>query len=66
MHITLLQWRNHFKNWKYINNLDIKKNDAVVISLPFSDTGSKHQDMEKLIDLCDRLNVPVLIDCCYF
>lgn len=59
-------WRNHFKNWKYINNLDIKKNDAVVISLPFSDTGSKHQDMEKLIDLCDRLNVPVLIDCCYF
>ena len=59
-------WRNHFKNWKYINGLDIKKNDAVVISLPFSDTGSKHEYMEKLISLCDKLNVPVLVDCCYY
>jgi hypothetical protein len=59
-------WRNHFPNWKHINNLDIKKNDAVVISLPFSDTGSKHVEMEKLIEKCDKLNVPVLVDCCYF
>ena len=59
-------WRNHFPNWKYINKLDIKKNDAVVISLPFSDTGSKHSEMEKLIKLCDKLNVPVLVDCCYY
>ncbi len=59
-------WRNHFKNWKYIRKLDLKKNDAVVISLPFSDTGSKHPEMEKLINLCDRLNIPVLVDCCYY
>jgi hypothetical protein len=59
-------WRNHFPNWKYINKLDIKKNDAVIISLPFSDTGSKHSEMEKLIRLCDRLDVPVLVDCCYY
>ncbi len=59
-------WRNHFPNWKYINKLDIKKNDAVVISLPFSDTGSKHSDMEKLINLCDKMDVPVLVDCCYY
>ena len=59
-------WRNHFKNWKYIQNLDLKKNDAVVISLPFSDTGSKHPEMEKLLNKCDKLNIPVLVDCCYF
>ncbi len=59
-------WRSHFKKWKFIKNLDLKKNDAVVISMPFSDTGSKHQEMEKLIKKCNKLNIPVLVDCCYF
>jgi hypothetical protein len=59
-------WRNHFKNWKYLDKLDLKKNDAVIISLPFSDTGSKHPDMEELIYKCDKLNIPVLVDCCYY
>ena len=58
-------WRNNYK-WEYIKKLNIKRNDAVVISLPFSDTGSKHEEMEKLILKCDKLNVPVLVDCCYF
>ena len=61
-----LSWRNHFPSWSYIENLDVKKKDAVVISLPFSDTGSKHPLMEKLIKKCDRYNIPVLIDCCYY
>ena len=30
-------------------NKNLKKNDAVVISLPFSDTGSKHFLMDKII-----------------
>ena len=59
-------WRNHFGNWKVIKNLDLKKNDAVVISMPFSDTGSKHELMDDLIKKCNKLNIPVLIDCCYF
>lgn len=62
-----VSWRNNFKKWKFISDeLDIKKNDAVIISLPFSDTGSKHDLMEKLIKKCDALNVPVLVDCCYY
>ena len=61
-----LSWRNHFPSWKYITNLDIKKNDVLVISLPFSDSGSKHPEMEKLINICDKKNIPVLVDCCYF
>ena len=58
-------WRNHFPNWNYIKNLDIKKNDAVIISMPFSDTGSKHSEMDDLIKICNKLDVPVLVDCCY-
>lgn len=61
-----LSWRNHFKNWNFIDNLNIKKNDALIISLPFSDTGSKHPKMEELISICDKKKVPVLVDCCYF
>ena len=58
-------WRNHFPNWNYLKNIDIKKNDAVIISMPFSDTGSKHSEMDDLIKICNKLDVPVLVDCCY-
>ena len=62
-----VSWRNNYKNWKYLDNkLDINKNDAVVISLPFSDSGSKHPLMEKLIRICNKKNIPVLVDCCHF
>ena len=59
--------RNNFKNWKYISKkLDLMKNDVVIISLPFSDSGSKHPLMEKLIKKCNKKNIPVLVDCCHF
>tara|TARA_B110000008_G_scaffold193594_1_gene192212 strand:+ start:231 stop:1133 length:903 start_codon:yes stop_codon:yes gene_type:complete len=61
-----LSWRNHFPSWSYIDDLNIKENDAVIISLPFSDSGSKHPKMEELIKICDKKNIPVLVDCCYF
>ena len=41
-----LSWRNHFPKWKYINKTDFKTNDALIISLPFSDTGSKSYEYE--------------------
>ncbi len=61
-----ISWRNHFPSWSFVNNYNLKKNDALVISLPFSDTGSKHPEMEKLIKICNKKNIPVLVDCCYF
>ena len=33
--------------------------------MPFSDTGSKHSEMDDLIKICNKLDVPVLVDCCY-
>ena len=34
--------------------------------MPFSDTGSKHFLMDKIILECEKKNIPVMIDCCYF
>lgn len=53
-------------NLKFLEDEDIKKNDAVVISHPFSGNGNVHPDFEKIIDSCDEHNVDVLIDGSYF
>jgi hypothetical protein len=50
----------------FLEDDDLDKNDVVVISLPFSDTGNPHPDMEQVLLQCDRLDIPVLIDCAYF
>ena len=59
-------WRNNYPGWKYIEDDVIRKNDAVIISLPFSDYGAEHPDMQNVLDICDNLKVPVFIDCAYY
>ena len=60
-------WRNYFNNnWCRIEDDDIRENDAVVISLPFSDLGNQHPLMHQILTDCDRLGVPVLVDCAFF
>ena len=59
-------WKTYFPNWLWIDNADIGEQDAVVMSLPFSDTGGPHADMYAVLDQCDRLGVPVLLDCAFF
>lgn len=59
-------WKTYFPNWCYLEDDDLHSNDAVVISFPFSDTGDKHVDMDQLLDQCDKLGIPVLIDCAFF
>lgn len=61
-----LAWRNYFPNWKLIDNLDLEPNDALVISLPFSDTGNKHELTDCVMELCSDLKIPVLVDCAFF
>ncbi len=54
-------------DWEWIYDYnDIEEHDAVIISCPFSDTGGIHADMENLLQRCNTLNVPVLIDMAYF
>jgi hypothetical protein len=59
-------WRNYFPNWKFLDDEEVRPNDAVVISLPFADLGSEHPQMKKILDECANLNVPVMLDCAYF
>ena len=61
-----LAWRNNWNDWTFIEDSPLEFNDAVVISLPFSDTGNKHVEMDSVLEICDRLQIPVLIDCIYF
>lgn len=61
-----LAWRNSWPNWQFIEDDALRFGDAVVISLPFADTGDKHHLHEEVLQQCEKLGIPVLIDCCYF
>lgn len=61
-----LAWRNNWPNWKFIEEDKLQPGDAVVISLPFSDTGNPHMDLAQLLETCTTLDIPVLVDCAYF
>jgi hypothetical protein len=41
-------------------------NDCVILSHPFSGNGKTLPDHQALLDVADKLNVPVMIDACYF
>ena len=61
-----LTWRNSWPDWCWLDDECLDANDAVVVSLPFSDTGNAHRLHEALLDKCDELGIPVLVDCAYF
>ncbi len=60
-----LAWRDKFV-WAYLEDEPLHKADAVIISLPFADTGDKHNQYHDLMRECSKLGVPVLIDCAYY
>jgi hypothetical protein len=62
-----LAWRNHWPDqWAYIDEADLDANDTVVISMPFSDTGNTHAMQYIVLEECERLGIPVLLDLAYF
>lgn len=44
---------------------EIQKDYCLVISCPFADTGEEHPQMSAILDRCDELKVPVLLDMAY-
>ncbi len=56
----------NYQNWCYMDQDALQANDALVISLPFSDLGDVHPATTATLDLCQQLGIPVLIDCTYF
>jgi|694.fasta_scaffold05651_22 hypothetical protein len=49
-----------------IEDEPIQENDVVIFSLPFAGTGNEHVMTDSVLETCEALKVPVLIDCCYF
>ena len=59
-----IMWKRGY-NWSFIEDGDIEENDAVIFSVPFSDFGDIHPETNNILYQCDKLNVPVFVDCAY-
>ena len=53
------------EKFAWLDEDDIKQNDIVLISIPFSDTGAVPDYLEKLLQECDKNDVPVMLDLAY-
>lgn len=63
----LKHWQSTETDWSFISDADpLVKGDALVLSLPFCDTGNLYAGYEHLLQFCERNQIPVLIDCCYY
>lgn len=49
----------------YYEESELDKNDFMVISVPFSDSGNEPDNIDNILKKCDELKIPVLIDCAY-
>jgi len=54
-----------YRNFEFLENDVLNYRDAVVISLPFSDTGQEYS-YDLVLKQAESLGVPVLVDCCWF
>lgn len=63
----LKTWFSTNTNWSFITESDpLIEGDALVISAPFCDTGNMYTNMSEILLRCEQLNIPVLVDCCYY
>lgn len=58
-------WKKLGLNWAYIEDGDLDSNDVVILSFPFARLGDKHPEQENLLDMCDKIGVPVMLDFIY-
>lgn len=58
---------SHFQHldWCWIEDEPLAFNDVVIISLPFANTGNDYLYRETM-RVCSSLQIPVLVDCCWF
>lgn len=52
-------------DWSWLDDRNIEDNDAVIVSVPFSDWGTQ-RDINDILEQCNDLQVPVLLDFAYF
>ena len=51
---------------RFIGDRPLARGDAVIISMPFSGSGRKHEQWDKLMSTCNELKIPVFVDCAWF
>jgi hypothetical protein len=49
-----------------IDDVKLNHGDAVLISCPFSATGDKHDRWDWLVNECNKLHIPIFVDCAFF
>ena len=54
-----------YKKFAWIDEDELKEGDVLVTSVPFSDTGNVHENLDELLQVCESKNIPVLIDLAY-
>jgi hypothetical protein len=63
----LKTWTSNGTPWSFVTEHDpLVPGDALVVSLPFCDTGTVLPDLDSILDLCNSAGIPVLIDACYY
>ena len=53
------------RQFEWLDNDELRSGDLVVLSCPFSDSGSLRADLEELLTRCDQLKIPVMLDLAY-
>jgi hypothetical protein len=51
---------------RYIDDAPLKSGDTVIISVPFSGSGRKPERWQWLMETCNEMDIPVLVDCAWF
>ena len=57
--------RNYFKDHKLIDQAPLEIGDVVVMSCPFSNTGTLPENFYDILERCDQLKIPVMLDLAY-
>jgi len=52
-------------NFAWLEDEPIQAGDVVLISLPFADSGTYYVGIDSILDQCDYLGVPVMLDLAY-
>lgn len=54
-------------DWSFISDYQqLNSNDALMLSVPFCDTGNTIEDLDHILNHCDKHGIPVLLDCAYY
>lgn len=49
-----------------VDDVPLEFNDSLLISSPFSATGDIHPRWDELMETCNKLNIPVFVDCAFY